>query len=79
MKDRVYEQMSRVGKAVDSPRRLEILEILAQGERTVEGLAGQAALSVANASRHLQVLREARLVEARKDGLHVYWKEQRKP
>ncbi len=74
LKDRLYEQFARIGKAVASPRRLELLEILAQGERTVEALASETALSVANASHHLQALREARLVEARKDGLYVYYR-----
>jgi rhodanese-related sulfurtransferase len=74
LKDRLYEQFSRIGKAVSSPRRLELLEILAQGERTVDALAKETALSVANTSHHLQALREARLVEARKEGLHVYYR-----
>jgi rhodanese-related sulfurtransferase/DNA-binding transcriptional ArsR family regulator len=74
MKNRLFAQFSRIGKATASPRRLELLEILAQGERSVEALAREAALSVANASHHLQVLREARLVEARKKGLYVYYR-----
>ena len=68
---RLYEQFARIGKALASPNRLELLEILAQGERTVETLAREASLSVALASHHLRVLREARLVDARKDGLFV--------
>ena len=74
LKNRLYEQFSKIGKAVSSPRRLELLEILAQGARTVEVLANETALSVANASHHLQALREACLVEARKEGLHVYYR-----
>jgi rhodanese-related sulfurtransferase len=74
IKSRLFEQFSRIGKATASPRRLELLEILAQGERSVEALARETALSVANTSHHLQVLREARLVEARKDGLHVFYR-----
>ena len=62
-KDAIYEQLSRVGKAVSAPKRLELLDLLCQGPRTVEALAGQVAISVANASQHLQVLRAARLVE----------------
>ena len=62
-KDGVYEQLSRVGKAISAPKRLELLDLLCQGPRTVESLAGQAAISVANASQHLQVLRAARLVD----------------
>ncbi len=73
-KDRLYEQFARVGKALASPRRLELIEILAQGDRTVEALAREAGLSVANASQHLQVLREARLVEAHREGLHVRYR-----
>ncbi len=74
LKNRLYEQFARIAKAVASPRRLELLEILAQGERTVEALARETALSVANASHHLQTLREARLVDARKEGLYVYYR-----
>ena len=73
-KDRLYEQLGRIAKGLDSPRRLEMLEVLAQGEHSVEELAGQTGLSLANASRHLQVLRGARLVEARKEGLRVYYR-----
>ena len=73
-KDRLYDQIGRIAKGLDSPRRLEMLEVLAQGERSVEDLAAQTGLSLANASRHLQVLRGARLVEARKDGLRVYYR-----
>jgi rhodanese-related sulfurtransferase len=73
-KDRLYAELARIAKALDSPRRLEILDLLAQRERSVEDLAAEVELSVANASRHLQVLRAARLVEARKDGLRVYYR-----
>lgn len=71
-KRRLYEQLSKIGKALSSPSRLELLEILSQGERTVEALAKEASLSVANASHHLRSLREAGLVDARKDGLFVH-------
>jgi rhodanese-related sulfurtransferase len=57
-----------------SPKRLELLDLLCQTEKSVETLANEAALSVANASRHLQILRAARLVEARKDGLRVFYR-----
>src|SRR5713101_2486200 len=70
-KDRVYEQLARIGKAVASPQRLELLDLLSQGPRTVENLAQQAHLTVANTSRHLQVLRGARLIEAEKEGVFV--------
>ena len=73
-KRRIYEQLARIGKAVSSPSRLELLEVLAQGEHTVEALAKEAGLSTANASHHLQFLREARLVEARKEGLYVHYR-----
>jgi len=73
-KDQMYAQFARLGRALASPGRLELLDLLAQGERPVEALAREAALSVANASAHLKVLRQARLVESRKDGLHVYYR-----
>jgi rhodanese-related sulfurtransferase/DNA-binding transcriptional ArsR family regulator len=73
-KRQLYEQFARIGKAFASPHRIELLELLAQGERTVESLAREAELTVGNASAHLQVLREARLVEARKDGLYVHYR-----
>lgn len=70
-KDAIYEQLARLGKALSAPKRLELLDLLCQGPRTVESLAAQAAISVANASQHLQVLRAARLVDAEKKGLYV--------
>jgi rhodanese-related sulfurtransferase/DNA-binding transcriptional ArsR family regulator len=73
-KDRLYAEFARMGKAMASPHRLEILEILAQGERTVESIAAETALSVANASRHLQQLRQAQLVIARREGLYVHYR-----
>ncbi|MBK9259898.1 MAG: metalloregulator ArsR/SmtB family transcription factor [Polyangiaceae bacterium] len=73
-KDTIYEQFARVGKAVSAPKRLELLDLLCQGPRTVEALAEQAAISVANASQHLQVLRAARLVDADKKGLYVEYR-----
>jgi len=54
-KDEIYEQFSRIGKAISSPKRLELLDILCQGERTVEKLAKETALTIANTSQHLQV------------------------
>ena len=73
-KDRLYGQLARLGKALSSPHRLEILELLAQGERTVDSLATEIGLSLANASQHLQALRQAALVESRKDGLFVHYR-----
>ena len=73
-KDAIYEQFARLGKAISAPKRLELLDLLCQGPRTVEALADQAAISVANASQHLQVLRAARLVDAEKKGLYVEYR-----
>lgn len=73
-KDSIYEQFARLGKAISAPKRLELLDLLCQGPRTVEALAEQASVSVANASQHLQVLRAARLVEAEKRGLYVEYR-----
>ncbi len=73
-KNDIYEQFARIGKAVSSPKRLELLDLLCQTERTVESLAAEAQLSVANTSRHLQILRGVRLVEAEKQGLHVTYR-----
>jgi len=73
-KDSIYEQIARVGKAASAPKRLELLDLLCQGPRSVESLALQAGISLANASQHLQVLRGARLVEAEKKGLRVEYR-----
>ena len=73
-KDAIYEQFARIGKAVSSPRRLELLDLLCQGPRTVEVLAKESGLTIANASQHLQILRSARLVDADKDGLYVIYR-----
>jgi rhodanese-related sulfurtransferase/DNA-binding transcriptional ArsR family regulator len=73
-KDRLYGEFARIGKAIASPHRLEILEIVAQGERTVESIAAETGLSVANTSRHLQQLRQAQLVLSRRDGLFVHYR-----
>jgi len=73
-KDRLYAEFARIGKSLASPHRLEILEVLAQGERTVESLASETGLSIANASRHLQQLRQAQLVLARREGLFVHYR-----
>lgn len=74
IKDLLYEQVARIGSAVSSPKRLEILELLAQGEKTVERLAADAAIGVKLASAHLKVLKEARLVEARRDGRFISYR-----
>ncbi len=73
-KDNLFEQFARIGKALASGKRLELLELLAQKERTVEGLARLTDMSAANTSQHLQVLRHARLIEFRKDGLYARYR-----
>ena len=73
-KDRLYEQFARAAKAAASPKRIELLELLAQGEHTVEALAQATGMGVTNTSSHLQVLRGARLVETRKDGTKVFYR-----
>jgi rhodanese-related sulfurtransferase/DNA-binding transcriptional ArsR family regulator len=73
-KDRLYEQFAWIGKGLASPHRLEFLELLAQSERTVASLAEETGLSLANASQHLLALREAGLVESRKEGLFVHYR-----
>jgi rhodanese-related sulfurtransferase/DNA-binding transcriptional ArsR family regulator len=73
-KDRLFEQFARIGKALASPKRLEILDLLAQGERTVEEIASETAMPVANASQHLQALKGARMVESRREGLYAYYR-----
>ncbi len=73
-KTQIFEQLARIGKAVASPQRLEILDLLSQSPRTVESLARETGLSVANTSRHLQILRAARLVEAERDGVFVSYR-----
>ena len=70
----LFEQFARIGKALSSGKRLEMLEFLAQGERSVEPLARMTGLSIANTSQHLQQLRQVGLVTARKEGLFVYYR-----
>ena len=72
-KQEVHAQLARVGKALSNGNRLELLDFVAQGPRSVEELAAMTRLSVANASKHLQELRRAGLVRARKEGLRVYY------
>lgn len=73
-KQALYDQLARIGKAISAPRRLELLDLLGQAPRTVEALAGETGMSIANASQHLQVLRAAGLVESEKDGLYVRYR-----
>src|SRR5260370_18145982 len=71
-KTHLYEQFARIGKALSSAHRLELLEVLAQGEHSVETLAQETGMAVANASQHLQVLRPAQLLEGRRQGVYIY-------
>lgn len=73
-KNQLYEQFARIGKALSSAHRLELLEVLAQGEHSVEELARETGMPVANASQHLQVLRAAQLVEVRREGVFIFYR-----
>src|ERR687886_2530325 len=73
-KDPLYAQFARIGHAVSGPKRIELLDLLGQGEKTVEALAEQSATPIKNTSAHLRVLRQARLVETRREGLYVYYR-----
>lgn len=73
-KNQLYEQFARIGKALSSAHRLELLDVLAQGERSVEELAQETGMSVANASQHLHILRAAQLVEVRREGVYIYYR-----
>ena len=73
-KEAINEQFARIAKALANPHRFELIDLLAQGERSVEELANEAALSIASASHHLQALRSAHLVTTRKEGLYVYYR-----
>jgi rhodanese-related sulfurtransferase len=74
LKDLLYEQVARVGKALASPKRLEMIEMLAQGEKAVEVLAAEVGIDVKLASAHLKALKDARLVLARREGKRVIYK-----
>lgn len=74
LKDLLYEQVARIGKAACSPKRLELIELLCQGEKTVEVLAREAAISMKLASAHLRELRTARLVETTRQGKNVIYR-----
>jgi rhodanese-related sulfurtransferase/DNA-binding transcriptional ArsR family regulator len=71
----LYEQVARIGKALSSPKRLELLELLAQGEKTVDTLAAQVGIDMRLASAHLKALREACLVETRRDGKFIHYRQ----
>src|SRR5438270_9201391 len=73
-KNELYDQFARLAKAMASGRRLELIDLLAQGPRTVEALAEETDQSVANTSQHLQVLRQARLVETSRRGNYIHYR-----
>jgi rhodanese-related sulfurtransferase/DNA-binding transcriptional ArsR family regulator len=73
LKDLLYEQVARVGKALSSPKRLEILEMLAQGEKAVETISEEVAIDNKLVSAHLKALKEARLVQTRRDGKRIFY------
>jgi DNA-binding transcriptional ArsR family regulator len=74
VKSELFDEFAKIGKALSSGRRIEAVDILANGERTVEALAEQLDISLANTSRHLQILREAGLVNSRKRGTFVVYR-----
>ena len=73
-KTALFDAFAQAAKALASGRRIELLDVLANGERTVEGLAGETGLSVANTSQHLQVLRRAGLVTGRREGTSIFYR-----
>ncbi|RQW00800.1 ArsR family transcriptional regulator [bacterium] len=73
IKDRLFEQFARIGQAMSSSKRLELLDLLSQCEKDVETLASNSGMSVANTSRHLLILKAAGLVESRKEGVHNFY------
>jgi rhodanese-related sulfurtransferase/DNA-binding transcriptional ArsR family regulator len=73
-KNKVYEELAKITKALANPHRLEIIELLAQGEFPVEQIASQTSLSVANASQHLQVLKTSQLVDVTRQGNFIYYR-----
>ncbi len=74
IKDTLYEQVARIGKALSSPKRLELLEMLAQSDKTVETLAAELSIDVKLTSAHLKALKEARLVQSRRDGKYIVYR-----
>lgn len=73
-KDSVFEQFARIGQVFAAPKRLEIIDILAQGERDVVSLGREGGMSVANVSRHLQILKSARMVKSRREGVKIFYR-----
>jgi rhodanese-related sulfurtransferase/DNA-binding transcriptional ArsR family regulator len=74
LKRALFDEFGRIGKALASGRRIELLDVLANGERTVEAVAGEVGLSVANTSQHLQILRQAGLVSTRREGTSIHYR-----
>lgn len=74
LKNLLYEQVARIGKALSSPKRLELLEMLAQGEKAVETLTAELGIDVKLASAHLKALRDAHLVQTRRDGKYIFYR-----
>lgn len=74
VKSSLFEEFSRLGKAMGSPRRLELLDLLCQQERTVDSLARMTGMGITNTSQHLQALRASRLVEVRREGTHSFYR-----
>lgn len=72
-KDKIYNELAKVTKAIGNPRRMEIIDLLAQGPFSVEKIAEQTSMSIANASQHLQILKGARLVEISRQGNFIYY------
>jgi rhodanese-related sulfurtransferase len=73
-KTALFDEFARAAKALASGRRIELLDVLANGERTVEALAGEVGLTVANTSQHLQILRQAGLVSSRREGTSIHYR-----
>ncbi|MCH7723439.1 MAG: metalloregulator ArsR/SmtB family transcription factor [Bacteroidetes bacterium] len=73
-KDLIFQQFANIATAFSSPKRLEIIDILEQGEKDVETLSRQISATFANTSRHLQILKNARLVESRRDGVRMHYR-----
>lgn len=74
LKNILYEQVARIGRAVSSPKRLELMELLAQGEKSVETLASELSIDIKLTSAHLRALKEARLVISRREGKYIIYR-----
>ncbi|MCI2031501.1 ArsR/SmtB family transcription factor [Limosilactobacillus sp.] len=72
-KNELYKELARLGKGLSSDRRLEILDLLTQAPKTVEAIANEVGTSVANTSRHLQILKDSRLVKTERNGNHIIY------